>query len=303
MSKIITVFGATGNQGGSVIRYILADPVLSKEFKIRGITRDTSKPSAKALAEKGVEVVTADMNSTASIAAALKDAHTVFLVTNFWEVFSKDIEYNQGKNVADAAKAAGVSHIIFSSLINVTEASGGRLSHVAHFDGKAEIAKYIEQIGLSATFVLPGYFMSNFEQALKKEEDGSYGLYIPLGEKAQFPLFDVADTGKFVTAAIKNYPTTIGKNLYAAADYYTPNRIVSEFTEVTGIPAKVVRIDEATYKSFLPAPVAQELYENHLLLEEPGYYAGASLGESIGLLEQKPTSWKEFLGKSAVFKK
>ncbi|OAX82498.1 hypothetical protein ACJ72_03153 [Emergomyces africanus] len=295
MSKLITVFGATGNQGGSVIRAILAHPTLSKEFKIRGITRDSSKPSAQELAKQGVEMMNADMNSTSSIAPAVANAHTVFLVTNFWDSAKKEVEYSQGKNVADAAKAAGVSHFIFSSLINVTEATKGRLPNVDHFDGKADVEKYIKSIGLPATFVLAGYFMSNFEMSLRKGEDGVFTLNMPISDKAQFPLFDVADTGKYVTAAMVKYPATLGRDIYEAIDYYTPSRIVSEFTEVTGYPAKVVQITPEQYKSFMPAFAAQEFLENHQLLEGPGYYAGASLGESLAILEQKPTSWKEFV--------
>ncbi|GAB1208948.1 hypothetical protein APSETT445_007713 [Aspergillus pseudonomiae] len=101
MSKLITVFGATGNQGGSVINHILADSRLSKEFKIRGITRDTSKPAAQELQKRGVEVVTADLNSVESLRTALDGSHTIFLVTNYWEYVDKDTEVTQGKNVAD----------------------------------------------------------------------------------------------------------------------------------------------------------------------------------------------------------
>ncbi|CAI7637241.1 unnamed protein product [Penicillium glandicola] len=83
MSKLITIFGATGNQGGSIIDAILADNQLSKEFKIRGITRDTTKKSAQELAKRGVDVVSADLGSVESLTAAWKGSHTVFLVTNY----------------------------------------------------------------------------------------------------------------------------------------------------------------------------------------------------------------------------
>ncbi|KAK9358132.1 hypothetical protein V1504DRAFT_442376 [Lipomyces starkeyi] len=280
MSKLITVFGATGNQGGSVIRAVLADPVLSKEFRIRGITRDTSKPAAQELKSKGVEMISADMSSIESVAPALKDAHTVFLVTNYWETMSRDIEYKQGKNVADAAKAAGVSHLIFSSLINVSEATNGALPNVPHFDGKAEIEKYIRASGVPATFVLPGYFMSNLISSLKEKEDGSYQMVLPISDAARFPLFDVVnDTGKFVAAVIKNRSSVLGKRIYEAAASWTQ-----------------IPVDQ--WKKFLPPAAAQEILENNLLLEGPGYYAGADLKESYHLLEQKPTTWKEFVAKN-----
>ncbi|KAK4982980.1 hypothetical protein LTR50_007487 [Elasticomyces elasticus] len=115
MSKLITFFGVTENYGGSVIKYILADATLSKEFKIRSIVRDTSKPAAQTLVKQGVKVVS--------------------------ESGKPEVEVMQGQNVADAAKDAVVSHIIFSSLLNVTETTSGRVSYVPHFDKKNKIEK------------------------------------------------------------------------------------------------------------------------------------------------------------------
>lgn len=137
MSKILTVFGATGNQGGSVIASVLANDKLASEYKIRGVTRDPSKPKGQALAEKGVELVKADLSDKESVQKAIDGSHAVFAVTNCmsitqrsirliviltgivtadWEYMSKDIEVSQGKNIADACKAAGVSILIWSSI-------------------------------------------------------------------------------------------------------------------------------------------------------------------------------------------
>ncbi|PNP46112.1 hypothetical protein TGAMA5MH_02147 [Trichoderma gamsii] len=303
MSKTITVFGATGNQGGSLVQAILADPVLSKEFQVRGVTRDVKKPNAQRLASMGVEMVTADMSSAQSVAPAVQGAHTVFLVTNFWESMSADIEISQGKAVVDASKAAGVQHIIFSSLINANKASGGRLSNISHFDGKAAIEEYIRHSGLAGTFVLPGMFMSGFETMIQKNpesEPAGYTLALPVDpHKAITPLFDAAaDTGKFVKAAIKNFPAQSGKRILAAADYYTIDRLISEFSQVIGKPAQAVQISDDKFKSFLSPAAAQELLENMKLLEDPGYYAGESLEPSLGLLEEKPITWKEFVEKN-----
>jgi uncharacterized protein YbjT (DUF2867 family) len=137
------------------------------------------------------------MNSKDSILEAIKGSTSVFLVTNFWETADPKVEKAQGEAVADAAKEAGVKQIIFSSLLNVTEITGGRLAHVLHFDGKANIEKYIRATGLLSTFVLPGYYMSNYHQMLRKGDDGSYGLAYPVGKDSKFPLFDAAeDMGK-----------------------------------------------------------------------------------------------------------
>lgn len=214
MSKLITVFGATGNQGGSVIQAVLADTVLSKEFRIRGINRDVTKPAAKALQAKGVEMVTvcsslvayhlqhgsdrqmqADMNDPASVLSAVTGSHTVFLVTNYWETGKPEVELAQGKNVANACKEAGVQHLIFSSLLHVTKETGGRLKNVPHFDGKADIEAYIKELGIPATFVLPGYFMSNYTAMgmIRKGDDGVYTLAYPVGAEAKFPLADIGE--------------------------------------------------------------------------------------------------------------
>ncbi|KAK9477273.1 hypothetical protein V1514DRAFT_283464 [Lipomyces japonicus] len=304
MTKIITIFGATGNQGGSVVRAILADPVLSKQYKIRGVTRDSTKPAAKALADKGVEVVNADLSSVQSIAPVVKGADTVFLITNYWESKSRDIEYAQGKNVTDASKAAFVTHLIFSSLINVTKETGGSLPNVPHFDAKADIETYIRASGVPATFVMPGYYMSNLILGLKLQQDGSYLWSLPVSDNARFPLFDVEeDNGKFVVAVIKNRTSVLDKNIFEASEYYTPSRIVTEFTEVTGKKASWVQVSAEQYKSTLPPAFAQEFLENHLLLEGPGYYGarfrtGSGLSDSLSILEQRPTTWKEFVVKN-----
>ena len=137
------------------------------------------------------------MSDPKSIADAIESSHSVFLMTNFWESMSADTEVAQGKAVADACKAAGVQHLIFSSLINTTEASKGRLPNISHFDGKAKIEEYIRSIEVPATFVMPGMFMSGYFDVIRKGEDGNFALALPVSEdKAQIPLFDtVSDTG------------------------------------------------------------------------------------------------------------
>ncbi|KEY72995.1 hypothetical protein S7711_04659 [Stachybotrys chartarum IBT 7711] len=299
MSKLITVFGATGQQGGSVVEAILADPALSKEFRIRAVTRDTSKPNAKALAARGVELVTADMSTPESVAPAVRGAHTVFLVTNFWESVSAAVEAAQGKAVADAAKAEGVQHLVFSSLLNIRELSGGRLTHVSHFDAKADVEQYIRDIGVPATFVLAGLYMSNFFDVIRRSEDGGYLLAWPVdGDKAQMPVYDPLDTGKYVKAAIKNFPEWKGRRIYGGANYMTPKELVKQFSDVLGKPATYQQIPQDVFKTFLPDMIAQEMLENLLLLEGPGYYGGQDLAESLALLDEKPTTWSEYVEKN-----
>lgn len=139
------------------------------------------------------------MNTAEQVAPAVKDAHTVFLVTNYWETGSGNMEVAQGKAVADACKTAGVKQLIFSSLLNTNKISNGRLTHIKHFEGKAEIEEYIRQINVPATFVLPGFFASNLFTSIRKNEDGSFAWALPAsGDKTKVPIFDVtADMGTY----------------------------------------------------------------------------------------------------------
>jgi uncharacterized protein YbjT (DUF2867 family) len=148
------------------------------------------------------------LNSKESLQAALKGSHTVFLVTNYWETANPEVEKTQGKNVADITKDVGVQHLIFSSLLNVTETSKGRLTHVPHFDGKADIEQYIRDSGVPATFYLPGYFMSNLDMAIRPGQDGVLTLALPVDKDAKFPLIDIrSDTGR---SRVEQFPQFLG---------------------------------------------------------------------------------------------
>ncbi|PHH70447.1 hypothetical protein CDD80_6007 [Ophiocordyceps camponoti-rufipedis] len=301
MVKILTVFGATGNQGGSVIKAVLADDKLRSEFRIRAVTRDSSKPAATELSARGVDVIQADMSSSAAAAPAVQGAHTVFFVTNFWESMSAETEKAQGRAVTDACKAAGVEHIIFSSLPNVSKMSEGKLTGVTHFDSKAWIEQYIRDSGIPATFVLAGLFMSNFFGFIRKADDegNSYALAWPEGvgiDSAPIPVLDAAgDTGKFVKPALSRFPDLVGRRILAATSYMTVSELLATFSDVMGKPAQARVLPAETWKSFLPPEGAQELLENMLLLEKPGYFGGEKLEESLALLDEKPTSWRAFV--------
>lgn len=121
MSKVLVVLGATGKQGGSVISSILNDATARSTFQLRGITRDITKPAAKALSAKGVEMVSADLGDKAALSKAFEGAYAVFAVTDYWATMDGETEIRQGKNAADAAKAVGVKHYVWSTLINVTK--------------------------------------------------------------------------------------------------------------------------------------------------------------------------------------
>lgn len=257
------------------------------------------------------------MGSPETAAPAVEGAHTVFLVTNFWESMSEDIEYAQGKAVADASKAAGVKHIIFSSLINVKEASKGRLAKVKHFDSKAKIEDYIRSLDISATFVQPGMYMSSFFNLIRKGEDGTYTWAHPTPpDEAKLPLFDplpdlglwnknkpsaehyeliCMTVGKYVKIALKNFPGFAGKRIRAAHHYYTSTEMIDQWSKVTGKQLKYAYVPPEQFLSFLPPKGAEELVETLQLMAAPGYYDGADVTEATSLLDESPTTWSDFV--------
>src|SRR5262245_10033549 len=161
--KIIAVIGATGTQGGGLARAILADP--NGGFAVRAITRDVNKDKAKALAAAGAEVVSADLDNVESLKKAFAGAHGVYAVTNFWEHFSAEKEKVQAKNIAEAAKAAGVAHVIWSTLEDTRKfmaADDKRMPmlqgqyRVPHFDAKSEADAYFS--GVPTTYLLTTFY-------------------------------------------------------------------------------------------------------------------------------------------------
>ncbi|KAL8920749.1 MAG: hypothetical protein Q9208_006079 [Pyrenodesmia sp. 3 TL-2023] len=299
MSKLLTVFGATGNQGGSVIKSILANPQLSSEYKLRAITRDPSKPSGKALADKGVEVVKADLKDEDSVKKAVEGSTVVFGVTNYWELFSKDAEVQQGKNIADACKEAGVSLLIWSSIPHATKMTDGKLPHLPHFDSKAEVGEYIREQDIPAVLFHAGCFMSNI--SVQKSDEGN-SIVWNLNPDTKMPLFDAAnDTGKFVAGILLNQSELLGKDIYGASGWYTPTDIVNTIQEVSGKKTTYQQVPDETFQSFLPEAIAEELKETFMLMQDYAYYGPGGdkiLEESLKYTDGKPTTLKEYIQKS-----
>lgn len=261
------------------------------------------------------------MSSHEDVVKAVYGAHTVYLVTNFWETMSAKPEIVQGKIVTDACKEAGVTHLIFSSLINASKATEGRLVNITHFDGKAKVEEYIRESGIPASFVMPGIFMSELFSVIRKQDDGSLILAIPVPPETVAPFIDASIdtgehsyvseywflndwriTGNFVRAALQHPPADNANVIYASSNYYSFEKIAADFESVTGIPLKVVTVPGDMFKSFLaaslPPDMVHEIYENLILLEGPGYYAGADLTRSLELLSEKPVTVREFIEKN-----
>jgi uncharacterized protein YbjT (DUF2867 family) len=203
--KIIAVIGASGHQGGAVVRALQSQG----EFKVRALTRHPDMHPQ--LAE---EVFEADLNRPESLGAAFQGVYGVFLVTDFWEPGNDELE--QATAAVLAARDAGVEHFIWSTLPDVEKISAG-LYHVPHFTGKAKIDQIVAKAGFTYhTFVVPPFFYQNLKGALapQKQEDGTTGWAIPLDPKARvIHAGDITELGKVVAGAFAK-PDEAGNGEY-----------------------------------------------------------------------------------------
>src|SRR5881396_842970 len=218
--KLIAVIGATGQQGGGVVRALQA----RGQFKVRALTRNPDKH--RELAE---EVVEADLDQPETLNAAFEGARGVFLVTNFWAYGGAD-ELKQATAAIRAAKDAGVKHFIWSTLPDVEAISGGKFD-VPHFTGKAKIDRIVKEAGFPHhTFVIaPGYYQ-NFVGFLapQKQADGSVGWALPLDPDARcIHMGDVSELGNIVAGAFA-HPDQAGDGEYLplVGDFMSFNEIV-----------------------------------------------------------------------------
>ena len=210
--KIIAVVGATGAQGGGLVRAILNDP--NSGFAVRALTRKVDSDKGKELKKLGVEVVAADLDDVESLKRAFAGAHVAFLLTNFWEHFSAEKEFAQAKNMAQAAKHAGVQHVIWSTLEDTRKwvpLSDNRMPtlngkyKVEHFDAKGEADHLFTELGVPTTFLLTSFYWENliyFGAGPKKGPDGKLALTYPMGDK-KLPGIAVDDIGKCALAIFK----------------------------------------------------------------------------------------------------
>jgi uncharacterized protein YbjT (DUF2867 family) len=280
--KLLTIFGATGNQGGSVINAILSSTQLSTKYSLRAITRDTTKPNAQALASKGVDLAQADLNNADSIASAIQGSYGVFAVTDYWATTSKDIEYAQGKNIVDACVAQGVKHLVWSSLPNVTRMTDGVLSGVEHFDSKAAVAEYAEKVkgaaGLRVSNFMPGFFMSNLLGMIKAQPDGTVGLAQPWnGETTWIPMLDIrVDTGKFVAGLWEKGADADGVYVQGVSQWMHPRQLTDAVAKTTGKDVKFIELDMSVEKAKTMERIPREMTENMLLIREYSYFGNGA---------------------------
>ncbi|KAJ5950489.1 uncharacterized protein N7479_008902 [Penicillium vulpinum] len=304
MSKILAIFGATGQQGSSVLNHVLNDPELSQQFKIRAITRDASSEKAQQLKEKGdVEVVDGDVTDSASLAKALTGVHTVFAMTT--PDISADafnVEVGHAKRIADVALEQGVDYFIWSTLPSIRGLSNGKYSSVVPFDAKAAAEDYIRTLPIKSAFVSLGSFMENFQSqtflAPTQAPDGTYVLARHTSPKAQFPLIDaVGDTGKFVGAILAEPEKFQGKRLHCATKLYTVEEIAALLSKSSGKTIVFEHITTEEFKARLP--FFQDVFaEGFSFMDDYGYFGPGSeelVAEAAAAARGKLSTFEEFL--------
>ncbi|KAF9973598.1 hypothetical protein BGZ73_003151 [Actinomortierella ambigua] len=275
-SKLLVVFGATGNQGRSLIQYTVQDPILSKEFRIRAVTRDPSKQEAQELSKlTNVEVVEGDLEDEHSVKRALQSAHTVFLATaSVYDGHVEEHELTQGKTVANAAVAAGVSFIIYSSLPSIKKVSAGKYVKGGHFDSKAEVEEYIRSLPIKSAFFQPASFMTNFSTFFSPRPvgDGTFAWFNVLSPQTPLPLIDIDDTGKFVGAILADPAKWEGKTISAATEILSVEEIVQLISKKTGKTVVYTPLPTEEFHKAIPPLMRDYILEMLLYIKDFGYY-------------------------------
>ena len=254
--KIIAVVGATGAQGGGLVRAIMSDK--GGPFTARALTRDVTSAKAKALAALGAELVTANVDDLESMKRAFAGAHGAFCVTFFWDHFSAEKEMAEARTMAQAAKHAGVSHAIWSTFEDTRKwvpLSDNRMPtlqgkyKVPHFDGKGEANAEFTKLGVPTTFLLTSFYWENliyFGMGPKKGPDGKLAITMPMGDK-KLPGIAAEDIGKCAYGIFKKGGEFIGKTVGISGEQLSGGQMAAELTKALG---KEVRYNEVTPDAF-----------------------------------------------------
>jgi uncharacterized protein YbjT (DUF2867 family) len=265
--KIIAVVGATGAQGGGLVQAILNDS--ESPFAARAVTRKPNSEKAQALAKQGAEVVQADLDDLASLKKAFDGCHGAFCVTNFWEHFSAEKEKDQARNLARAAKAAGLQHVIWSTLEDtrtLLPISDDRMPvlqekyNVPHLDAKGEANQYFLDEGVPTTMLLTSFFWENFihfGMGPLPGPDGVLAFAMPMGD-VKLPGIAVGDIGKAAYGIFREGTAYVGKTVGIAGEHLTGQQMADAFSEAFGKKVQYNAVPADAYRSF-GFPGADEL--------------------------------------------
>ena len=257
--KTIAVLGATGAQGGGLVRAILEDS--QGGYAVRAITRDAGSDAAKALAARGAEVVAADVDDERSLERAFAGAHGVFAVTFYWAHMQPEKELAEARKIAQAAKAAGVKHLVWSTLEDTRKfvpLSDDRMPtlmgkyKVPHFDAKGEGDAAFAAAGVPTTYLLTTFYWDNlvhFGMGPKKNPDGSYGFTLPMDD-AKLPGIAAEDIGRCAYGIFKRGGETIGKRIGISGEHLSGAEMAAALSRALHKTVKHNAVSPATYRGF-----------------------------------------------------
>lgn len=264
-TKIIVVIGATGAQGGGLARAILEDP--EGGFAARAITRNPHSDNAQALADLGAEVVSADLDDEASLRRAFEGAYGAYCVTNFFEHFSPDKEMAQARSMAVAAKAAGLQHVIWSTLEdtrNWLPLDDDRMPvlmdrfNVPHFDAKGEANAVFAEAGAPTTCLLTSFYWDNLIYSgtePQRGEDGLLAYGLPMGDR-KLPGIAVEDIGRCAYGIFREGTQHVGATIGIAGEHLTGSQMAAALSDVLGEPVSYYPVPFEQYRTFdFPAAV------------------------------------------------
>lgn len=252
--RLILVTGATGKQGGATARHLL-----QRGYGVRALTRDPEQPAARDLAQQGADVVQGDMDDRASLDRALEGAYGAYSVQNFWET-GYDREVEQGVRVADAAQAAGVEHLVYSSV-----GSAHRNTGLSHFESKWQIENHIRGSGLPYTILRPVWFMENWEGFRSYVLAGT--LALPLDPDTNFQQIAVDDVGAYAALAFDDRDEWLGREVDIAGDESTISQVVETFTRVVGRPVEYSQTSWDDYREM----AGEEYHDMFRWFQDVGY--------------------------------
>ena len=257
--KVIAVVGATGAQGGGLVRAILADP--SGGFAARAITRNTRSDKARALAGLGAEVVGADLDDAESLAAVFAGAHGAFCVTNFWEHFSPEKELAQAGALARAVRETGVSHVVWSTLEDTRRfvpLDDDRMPtlmgeyKVPHFDAKGEANALFATSGVPTTFFHTSFYWDNlihFGMEPKRGADGKLAFVLPMADR-KLPGIAVEDIGRCAYGVFQRGGELAGKTIGVAGEHLTGVEMAAGLSRALGEEVAYAYVPPEVYRTF-----------------------------------------------------
>jgi uncharacterized protein YbjT (DUF2867 family) len=305
--KIIAVMGGTGSQGGGLVRAIQSDP--GGGFKARAITRDPNSDKAKALKDLGAEVVAADIDDEASLKKAFAGAYGAYCVTFFWAHFSPEKEQQGAKNMANAAKAAGIQHAIWSTFEDTRKwvpLSDNRMPtlqgkyKVPHFDSKGESNHFFTDNGVPTTFLLTTFYWDNmymFGMGPAKGQDGNYSITFPMGNHRMSGIA-AEDIGGCAYGIFKKGKELIGKTVGIAGEHLTGTQMAEKLSKGLGIKCSYNAVTPDAYRGF-GFPGAEDLgnmFQFYADFED--YFVGARNLDFVRSLHPGLQTFDQWLAKN-----